>query len=96
MRDRMTGEKPEAEGKGRGFGGAGICRWLDFGGERGVRQGLGCCRRLGFLDYGKNPRQPRFSQEDAPSPSLAALQQVEVSNCLFIELFIHSEMSIAQ
>lgn len=25
MRGQMTGEKPEAEGKGRGLGGAGIC-----------------------------------------------------------------------
>ena len=61
-----------------------------------MRHGLGCCRRLEFLDYEKNPRQPRFFREDAPSPSLVALEQVKVSNYLLIEHFIHSEMSIAQ
>lgn len=30
---RMTGETPEAEGKGRGLGGAGICGRPDFGQE---------------------------------------------------------------
>lgn len=65
-----------------------------------MRPGLGCCRRLDFLDYEKDTppplRQPRFSQEDAPSLSLAALEKVEVSNYLFTEHFIRSEMSIAQ
>ena len=61
-----------------------------------MRQGLGCCRRLDFLDYEKSPPPTPFLQENAPSPSLAALEQVEVSNYLFTEHFIHSKMSIAQ
>ena len=69
----------------------------EFVGDRTLeRGGCGMGRRLAFLDYGRNPRQPRFFREDAPSPSLVALEQVEVSNYLLIEHFIHSEMSIAQ
>lgn len=52
-----------------------------------------------FLEknYEENPLQPRFSQEDAPSPSLPPyIEQVKVSNYLFIQRTFHSEMSIAQ
>lgn len=92
VRGRMTGENPETEGAWP--------QAPEFVGDRtleergGVRLVFGCNKK----DLGettdrllkeailKHPLQPRFSQENAPSPPLSSLHKASPS----FKLFIHS------